>query len=805
MPAILVTALLIVVASVVVGRTAMLLAGWRRPEWVAGAVGLAILVVLAPFLVRLPGRGLTAAVLLGLLVIACAVVTRRAVPGGRGGDPAFALGRAPRPASHRPRVHAADAADSENGTTPRAQHLVALVVVAVVFGLSSLPFLFNERTGVLGEGIYTNDHAAQLFWADWLADGFGPEPNAVQIGYPVGPQALTAAVSEGTTFDLVDVFNGLLLAIPALTALAALSVLAGLPPWRRAVAAVLTGLPFLGASFLAQSGFKETGMALFVVAMAAVLHLATRREREEREGPPLRAVVAVLAVLAAASVFTFSIPGAVWFAVAIPVWAILWVGFGDAPLDLGALRAEAVRHRRLLIAGGVALALLAAVVIGPASGFVEKIDDVQESSGRLSSPVFPGEALGIWPEGDFRIVRGEVDGALLASGFAGLCALGAAIALVRRREWALLATLAAAVFVYVLSRPFAQIHVEAKALAVLAPVVMLVTLRWLLAPGARSPATTARLAVGGLFALLAFGSTLLALRAAPVGFDERQRDLELLAERIPPDKDVVFLGVDRFAGYYLRGTLTRSPGGYVPAEIGSRTSKNWQQGQALDFDTLEPKKLDTQEFAITTAAGYQSTPPPNWREVASEGDYVLWRRSGKGEPYEVLPEEGGDPGAVLVCTGSEPQVAEAVALNEPATGAQEDWEPGFAFEAPGSATQTLEVPDGPWAISLQYHSQVPLTITVDGEEVAELPPSLEGFYLTGAGRGAFWPAGEIGAFGVVEVEVEAAEPSDLQDLLSVERHVWLGEVALSSAEGPGAAAGRGACGKYVDHYLPAGS
>ena len=45
------------------------------------------------------------------------------------------------------------------------------MVVAAVLALSSLPFLFNERTGVLGEGIYTNDHAAQLFWADWLADG----------------------------------------------------------------------------------------------------------------------------------------------------------------------------------------------------------------------------------------------------------------------------------------------------------------------------------------------------------------------------------------------------------------------------------------------------------------------------------------------------------------------------------------------------------------------------------------------------------------------------------------------------------
>ena len=778
MLAIVASALLIVVASVVIGRAAMLLAGWRRPDWLAGAVGLAVLVALAPFLVRLPGHGLPAGILVGLLTIGCAVVTRRSVP-----EPSAAR-------------------EGE----PRAQHAVALTVVGAVLALACLPFLFNERTGVLGEGIYTNDQAAQLYWADWLAEGFGPQPKAVQLGYPVGPQALAASVSEATGLDLVDVFNGLLIAIPALTALTALSALAALPPWRRGIAAALTGLPYLGASFLAQSGFKETAMALFVVALAVALHLATRRRDEKREPPPARAVVAVVAILAAASVFTFSIPGGVWFAVTIPVWAILWLGF-ESELVLADVREAAARHRRPLIAGGVALVALAAVALGPAGSFIERIDDVQESSGRLSSPVFPGEALGIWPEGDFRVVRGEVDGALLASGFAGLCALAAAVALIRRREWALLATLAAAAFVYVLSRPFAQIHVEAKALAVLAPVVMLVTLRWLLGGDDRTRAGLARLALGSLFAALALASTFLALRAAPVGFDERQRDLELLAERIGPDDDVVFLGVDRFAGYYLRGTLARSPGGYVPAEIGGRTAKTWQQGQQLDFDNLESKKLNRLEYAITTDATYQSTPPPNWREVASEGDYVLWERHGPGPQLEILDGEGGigpddgNPGAILDCP---PGDGEAVVLGPPVVGDQEDWVPGFQLEAGGDARQTLAVPRGAWGISLQYHSQVALTVTVDGDEVAELPPSLEGFYLTGAGRGAFWPVGGTTSDGgPVVVEVRAAEPSELQDLLGVEREVWLGRIAFSSAAGSRSTSLHGACGEYVDHYEPA--
>ena len=781
MAGILLSALLIVIASVAVGRAGMLLLGWRRPDWLAGAVGFAVLVALAPWLVRLPGRGLTAAILLAVLTLACIVVTRRVAP--QGADHGAAV--APR--------------------SPRAQHKVALVVVAVVLALACLPFLFNERTGVLGEGIYTNDQAAQLYWADWLADGFGPRPNAVSVGYPVGPQALVASVSEGTGVDLVDAFNGLLIAIPALTALVALSLLGGLPPVRRGVAATLAGLPYLGASFLAQSGFKETAMALLVVAMAAAMHHGTRRDEDGGDAVPALAVVGVLAILAVAAAFTFSIPGGVWFAVAIPAWAFLWFAFEDTRVDSAAMRAAFERHRRLLLGSALVLLALAAVALGPASNFIERIDDVQASSGRLSSPVFPGEALGIWPEGDFRVVRGEVNGALLATGFAALCALGAALALVRRREWALLSVLAAATFVYALARPFAEIHVEAKALAVLAPILMLITLRWLLGPGPRAPATVARLAVGGVFALLAFGSTLLALRATPVGFDERQRDLEALAEQVGPDDDLVFLGVDRFAGYYLRGTQARSPAGYVPAEIKARGPKTWQQGQAVDFDTLDPVQLNRQEFAITTAAANQSTPPPNWAEVAREGDYVLWERTGKGPDTEVLPEEGGDPGAVLDCGagGNLPEEPDGVAtvLEPPVVGEQQAWQPEFNFEAPASATQELPAPAGVSAVSLQYHSQVPLTVSADGVEFAELPPSLEGFYLVGAGRGAFWPAGELQSDdGMVEITVAAAEPSGLQDALGVKREVWLGQLALTPVEGPRTMPLREACGEYVDHY-----
>jgi len=771
----LLSAFLIVVASVVIGRTLMLALGWRRPEWVAGAAGFAALIVIAPFAVRLPGRGLAAAIMLALLTIACVVITRRAVP-------------------------RRDPGDEPPAGAPRAQHLVALAIVPAMLAVASLPFLFNEGTGVLGEGIYTNDQAAQLYWADWLADGFGPQPSAVSVGYPVGPQALVASVSEGTGVNLLDAFNGLLIAIPALTALTALSLLAHLPPLRRGIAAGLVGMPFLGASFLAQSGFKETAMAMFVLALGVVLHLATRRTGETTEPPPARAVIGVVAVLAAASVFTFSIPGGVWFGVAVPVWAILTWGFGSGRIDLTRIRSDLAAHRAVLIGGAVALVALAAVAIGPASGFIDRIDNVQDSIGRLTSPVFPGEALGIWPEGDYRIVRGEVSGSLLATAFAGLCALGGTIALICRKEWGILAALVAGAFVYALTRPFAQIHVEAKALAVLAPMVMLVSVRWLVAPGSDRKAL-ARQAVGAVFCALAIASTFVALRAAPVGFDDRGSvDLNALADRIDGES-VVFLGVDRFAGYWLRGTLAESPGGYVPQDVDARPEKTWQQGLAMDFDTLSPSKLDNYDYAITTAAAYASFRPPSFEEVAREGDFVLWERTRETPGNRVL-EEGGDPGAILDCDVDETRRKGATVRVEPVTVDQEDWSEGFVASAPATFEASAELPAGELSASIQYHSQVPLTVSVDGEEVAELPPSLEGFYLTGAGKGAYWPAGELDSEGgPAEIEIEAAAPSGLQDALGVDRKAWIGTLAFTKDTPVKTLALSRACGRYVDHYF----
>ena len=772
MLAIYAAALVICAASLIAGRAVLVALGRREWTWLSAPVGLAALVVVAQPLVRLPGRGVTAAVVIGVLLGAALALAWRAPAGGRG---AILLREALPPA------------------------LIVLVA-------ASLPFLLNGRDGVLGEGVYTNDHAAQLFWAEWLATGFGPEPRGVEFGYPLGPQSLAAALAEGTGASLEAAFNGLLLAIPVLTALASLAALRELPPLRRTVAASLVGLPYLAASFLAQSALKETAMALFVVGFAVGLSdlRPTGAGREGRRAAA--ATILALGVLALASVLTFSLAGLVWPAAA----AVIWLGLEalTGRIEVAPRRAAAALRPLwpVLAAGLVVLAVLAAAQAGAISTFVERLGDIQASTGRLFSSVSPREALGVWPEGDFRVDAAGDAGTLIGT-LVGLAAAAfAAWWWARRRDLAIPATLAAALLVYAAARVLGGIHVEAKALAVMAPVAMLFVLTALLAPQRfRGPARYAVASLALVFVGGAAGSTFLALRATPVGTETRAEELEELRDEVE-GKPVLLLVADRFGPYRLRGAKVGSPGGYVPSrEVSARPGKRWDQGRALDFDSVSHDVLNGYRYVITANAAYGSTPPPELERVASTPSYTLWRRE-RQTPARGVIEPPDEPGAVLDCKRPaerrlSEQTGTATVIPAPVVGPQEAWRPGSTFELGESATQTLELRPGRWEVSLQYHSPVVLEIEAPGlQEV--LPASLDGMYGFAPGEGQFWPGGtiEVERDGPVGFTVRSRDLPWAGRRLDAERTSWVGTLALTR---PGTARQvplRDACGHYVDRY-----
>ncbi len=794
MLAIWVSAAIVCAASLVAGRAVLALLG--RPEWtwLSAPVGFALLVIVAQPLIRLPGRAATAAIVIGVALVACLVYLRGRWSGEQ------SLGEALRE---------------------------GLPVAVILLLVTAIPFLASGRVGVLGEGIYTNDQAAQLYWADWLQNGIGHEPRGVRFGYPLGPQSLAAIVAEATGMSLVSSFNGLLVAISVLTGLAGLAVLRPLEPARRMLAAVLVGVPYLAASYLAQSAFKETAMALLVVGLAAGL-----RELDPEVGRlrarALRATIAALVVLAVASVFTYSVPGVAWFVFGGAIWLGLELVAGRFAISSEQARAAIRPALPILVVAVIAGAVLVVAEAGSISSFAHRLGEVRESTGRLLSPVSPREALAIWPKGDFRLNAAGSAGAVLGTLVALAAAALAAWWWLRRRDFGVGAALAGAVVLYALARWKGGINVEAKTLAVLSPVFVLFVAAALLSRDGtwRGAMRIVAAAAAVVFLAGVAWSSFRALRAAPVGTTRIADQLDELRPKVAGRK-VVFLAADRFSPYRLRGAeVVASPGGYVPSKkLPARPQKKWEQGRPIDFDTVPSKVLDGYRLAITTNAAFQSAAPASWRPIDSTIDFTLWKREGGAAPRKVLDEKG-DPGATLDCSG--PRGREIASgggtaglLDDPVVGRKQRWRPEGSFAGPdGSATTKLDVPRGEWFVSMQYHSPVPMRLTAPGLD-AKLPASLDGMYAFAPGEGPVWPVGGlvVNRSGPLTFTVRQQERSGVQRLLGVERPSWVGLLALTrvpSTQDAGVVntktftAGpqlgnhetslENACGRYVDWY-----
>jgi hypothetical protein len=755
---------LVCAGSLLVGQAILSLSGRRELSWLAGPVGLAALLVASGIAIKLPGHGTAVAITLAVLGVASAVMlaVRRQT-----------LARAP--ASH-----------------------AALAAVAGILALivASIPFIANERVGILGVGLVNDDMAYHLLIADWLNTRVGEMPVLIQQGYPVGPHALVDGLSEALGTGLVEAFAGLTLAIPVLTALVAFEALRGLRPPARVVAAVLVALPYLVTAYLAQEAFKEPIVALFLLSFTLLLPSTTS---------PLRAVP--LGVIAAGAIYTYSFPGLFWLAGAAAIYLAIQLlrrapGSRTAALWAG-------------VAGVGVVALLTApewarmVDFGDFRAF--RTSNLSGGLGNLRHQLSPFEALGIWPTSEFRLAAS--DSSHPAAFYAGavIAAVAVVVALprwVKRHDLAIPAALAAAFLAYVGARLFGTVYTSAKALAIAAPLIALIAFGGLLGrdrPARRSSVTT------GLAIALAAGmavSGFLVLRQAPVGPTNHADQLAELRPLVQ-GQDVLFLGRDNFVSYELRGatpfTAVRNfyDPNYVKPDL--RLKDVFRK---FDFDSVKPATLDRFPFVITTRAAYASGPPSSFERVRETTDFVLWKRTGPVGPRRTL-DEGDNPGVTFHCTPPNapgpPTVGRAtVFAATPTVGGT--WSPGSTVEDGSPVTQELTLPKGQWEVSLQYDATQPLRVSAPGLE-ATLPANLD--YR---GSVPYYPAGELTVRHreSVRFTVAVERPPLAGRLLGTKSEAHLGAIAASPAGAGGPIPGeaermiplRKACGRYVDFYAP---
>jgi len=251
---------LILVASLLVGRAVLLALGRHRASYLEGAVGLAVLILVSTVAIRLPGHATTSVVFFVLLVLASLV---------------FLFVRT----------------ESILGRAVGVGIPVALVTVVI----ASLPFIANGHIGIPGVGL-NNDMAMHLVDTDWLLDPTGPTPQSIVNGYPIGPHSLVATVSDLIGAEPLESWLGLLVIAPVLTAITTLGALPELRGGWRILGAALVALAYLTASVLGIAGFKELIAGMFLIAFAIGL-------RELKSTPDGRIAVLIgLAVIIAAMV-----------------------------------------------------------------------------------------------------------------------------------------------------------------------------------------------------------------------------------------------------------------------------------------------------------------------------------------------------------------------------------------------------------------------------------------------------------------------------------------------------------------------
>lgn len=670
----------LVAASVVVGHALTVLG--LRCRAAGPAVGLCALIVIASIAIRLPGRAVTAAVILLLVTLAAGVVV---VKGSR-------FGRPP----------------------------VAAVITLLIAGFGvAIPFIANGRVGLLGVGL-DNDTANHLSWAQSLRSPSSAARYGLPSGYPLGPHSLIDSVASGLGARLDLAMTGLAIAAVLITALVGAASLPGDSRFKQPIIGVLAALLYLPAAYYGEAAFKETLLGMILLAM--VLHMEHLHAGWDGKARGRWLGLLPISVLWAGAVYVYSYPAAAWIGLILAVWMV-----AEVVIHPDWLRKWRGRLPELGPPCGLALAVFVVLLLPIASRIISFFDLVGTSPaatgaisasniGNLAGPLSPYEAFGIWNNADFRFPpvsafhAGEFGALALAVVLLGL------IWSVRRRELVLPAAVAACAIVYWRASHGQSAYVAAKALDVAGPLIGVTVGRALLrapVPALSRWTAAPRGVVAVAFIALAAHSSYEALRTSPVWAPESTREL-LSLDRVTRGHSLLFLGDTDYASWIFQDSDmsalnvdSTSMGRALP-----RTNKPDTAATALDFDSADPSTINRFSYLITTNTSYASQVPTAFRLVRRLPMYELWRRVSFAVPREVI-EPPGQPGAVLNCKVHGERVLSrqrgiAAVMRAPVTMAVPGVPSGRSISA------AVQVPPGRWSLSLEYVSPEPLVVTAEG-------------------------------------------------------------------------------------------
>jgi hypothetical protein len=668
------SALLLLLGAIVLGNGALAMVQSPRLRASAPLVGMAVLIVGATALIRLPGHAITASVVLALACVA--------VLGWLG---------------------------------PRGLELnVAQVVTGLlVVGFGVIPFFMAGRFGMPGVGL-NNDLGFHLLLADELAAGRDAALAPWLAGYPFGGHALSAAISVGGPGSLSG-FVGVLLAVPALGAMCAAAMFRDVARWRAVGIGLLVGLTYPVLVWAGQGRLKEPIVAMLIIGLVASL-------RELPSSAPARARV-LPGVLIGAMVVVYG-PGAL-----VPVAVlglVAWVA--------GFIPGVPKPARLSLRAGGWLVGTIVFCVL-PMGDRLLALNPVSaaeaQAAGGPQEHLAPIAALGAWPTRDFRYSPADLGmvsaTTLIVMTVTVVIAVAAGLAAhVVRRDTVVVAALVGVSVAYLVTSASQGPYVTSKTVVLAAPVLALVTGGCLLPVWRSGLVRTVTVALGALALALSAASGATTLSYSPVGPLDATVALQAFRPRVQ-GAQVLVLVDDDYAPWALRGASVTPLYPYmvtpaVPITPVARKMTPW--GPAVDLDSIRSIDLRRFQFVVAPAATASSAPPPGWSVVQRSGPLVLLAASGAQTPRSSA-ERGLAWTARSACARGAPR-----ALGLPVTGSvlrrADEWVraggPPFPLDGVGltllppgdRATITLALSRGRYEVDLAYRAGQGLEVIAGG-------------------------------------------------------------------------------------------
>ena len=354
-------------------------------------------------------------------------------------------------------------------------------------------------------------------------------------------------------------------------------------PWGPFATAPLVGMTFLIAGYYGQGSFKEILEALLILALAIHLTFPTPTRRLLRWVP--------VALLLAGTLSVYAHAGLPWPLLFLAIWFV-----GTTVRRFAAtrsVRAVVTRARAEIVPLIVGLGVLLVVLIPQLPRIARFVSDnvgtngtgiPTDSLGNLARRLPLWEAFGIWDSPDYRVAgQSAFEGWWTA--FVIVLVLFGAVWSFRRGEWMLPSAAAGTLLIWWATDHTQSPYVAAKALVLLAPLLMLVAVRPLVErdPGIRWMPSWWWLAapiLAGVLVVQVVGSSWDALTYSKVGPTDHAREIASLRPMLA-GRPTLYLGNDDFTRWIFGDVPVQSPVISFPS-MPMRPEKPWEYG--LNYD-----------------------------------------------------------------------------------------------------------------------------------------------------------------------------------------------------------------------------